>query len=81
MISHSCGQLSLQYDKVPSSSWFARTNPPKIAGATLSGCPSTSVAIAKRAASSAGEPRSLLAANKPPTITDDELPKPLAIGI
>ena len=66
---------------MPSSSWQDNTNPPNKAGATLSGCPSTSVAIANKAVSSAGEPNNLFAASKPPTITEDELPKPLAIGM
>ena len=47
----------------------------------LSGCFSTSVAIDKIAASSAGFPSNEFAAIKPPTITEAELPKPLAIGI
>ena len=81
VISQSWGQSSFLYTIEPSSSCEAITKPPRIAGATLSGCPSTSVAIERSAVSSAGEPKSLFAAISPPTITAAELPRPLVIGI
>ena len=54
--------------------------PPKIAGATLSGCPSISVAICKRSRLVKGLPKHSLAAFKPPTIAVALLPNPLDRG-
>ena len=77
----SFGQLIFEYTTLPSSSREEITKPPTTAGVMLSGWFSISVAIERRAASSAGFPKSSLAAINPPTITAAELPKPLAIGI
>ena len=66
---------------LPSFSKDDITNPPTVAGVTLSGWPSISVAIESSADSSAGSPNNLFAATNAPTITAAELPNPLVTGI